>query len=437
MITVHSHNNGSSPTPITQCHDISNTSVYNVTIQYTDVDDNIQTIILARNTSISVCALGGTVSGTGGTFSVSTGNACDANYECETYNYIYLNADEQSGSFSHANACGGPTAIQAFSLDIQTLNSENLTSIIGKQIIHDQITHRAFNGEVFGGPGYYGIGSTYNNHNYTMTVAINSGGIITAAAICSPVTSTPTPTPFPTPTPSNSSPATIYKYIMNPCDEESPNFTAKSNSQKTIGWTYTCTGSAYAEDNYTIIATSTNPWVTTIGDVTTCAGDNNGECLLSGTQIEMHDGTSKNIEDIVIGDTVMSRSIETAPNSDDYGVLLDWSHANPKIESDLAQVTGKMAYWKNHIYNINSGLLVSSKDHLHFIKRGEEYTFTTANLLQVGDFLVDKDNTLIEITSVLRIQGNFQVWKIDVESLDTYIANGIITHNDKPRGFNP
>jgi hypothetical protein len=48
--------------------------------------------------------------------------------------------------------------------------------------------------------------------------------------------------------------------------------------------------------------------------------------------------------------------------------------------------------------------------------------------------LIDKDNNLIEITSAVRTHGNFQVWKIDVESLDMYIANGIVTHNDKPGG---
>jgi hypothetical protein len=148
----------------------------------------------------------------------------------------------------------------------------------------------------------------------------------------------------------------------------------------------------------------------------------------------MHDGTFKNIEDLSIGDALMSRDIETAPDSDDYDVLTNWSHSNPKIETGLTQVVGKTGYWKNSIYNFNSGLLRSSKDHMHFIKRGDSYKFIKSELVQVGDFLIDKDNNLIEITSAVRTHGNFQVWKIDVESLDMYIANGIVTHNDKPGG---
>jgi len=250
----------------------------------------------------------------------------------------------------------------------------------------------------------------------------------TSASAASAITGACSPTV--TPTPSSSAPATMYKYIMNPCDGISANFTARSNSPKTIGNVYACTGSAYVEDNYTVIATSTNAWVTWIGDSAVCEGGGLG-CLLSGTQIEMHDGTLKNIEDIVIGDAVMSRSIATAPDSDNKEQLLEWSHVDPKIGTDLAQVTDKMAYWKTEIYNINSGLLRSSATHVHFIKRGDSYRFIEAKSIQVGDFLIDKANDLVEITSVVKTHGNYQVWKLDVESLDTYIANGIVTHNDK------
>lgn len=468
MITAHTHNTSSGSTPVTQCHDITSlNSGQNLTVTYTNTENNVQTYELAPNATITICALVGSVSvpgEEGKIYTMQIGSVCDFNYECESYNTLYLTAGENSGSDFHGGACNSRTIYQVYSLDIQNLSQENLTSLIGKQIFKNNSTHTVFNGGLGGTPwsfdGYYGISSAYGYLISTgdIVVRIDKDGYITAAAYCAAVSPTPTPTPSsssdkvggggpvlvtptptpsssatPTPTPSSSRPAIMYKYIMNPCDETSANFTARSNSPKTIGNTYTCTGSAYAEDNYTVIATSTNAWVTWIGDLTVCSGGD-GEpigCLLSGTQIEMHDGTSKNIEDIVIGDAVMSRSIATAPDSDNKEQLLEWSHVDPKIGTDLAQVTDKMAYWKTEIYNINSGLLRSSATHVHFIKRGDSYRFIEAKSIQVGDFLIDKANDLVEITSVVKTHGNYQVWKLDVESLDTYIANGIVTHNDK------
>lgn len=465
MITAHTHKKSSGSTPVTQCHDITSlNSGQNLTVTYTNTENNVQTYELAPNATITICALVGSVSvpgEEGKMYTMQIGSVCDFNYECESYNTLYLTAGENSGSDFHGGACGQRTIYQVYSLDIQNLSLENLTSLIGKQIFKNNSTHTAFNGGLGGTPwsfdGYYGISSTYSYPISTgdIVVRIDKDGYITAAAYCA-AAATPTPTPSssspkttgsgpslpsptpmpsssatPTPTPSSSRPATMYKYIMNPCDETSANFTARSNTPKTIGYTYTCTGSAYAEDNYTVIATSTNAWVTWIGDLTVCSGGEPGGCLLSGTQIEMHDGTSKNIEDIVIGDAVMSRSIATAPDSDNKEQLLEWSHVDPKIGTDLAQVTDKMAYWKTEIYNINSGLLRSSATHVHFIKRGDSYRFIEAKSILVGDFLIDKANNLVEITSVVKTHGNYQVWKLDVESLDTYIANGIVTHNDK------
>jgi hypothetical protein len=219
---------------------------------------------------------------------------------------------------------------------------------------------------------------------------------------------------------------------MNPCDEESPNFVAASNVQRLTGQTYTLTGSAYQEDNATIISTSTASYDTWIGDVASCSGG--GECLVTGTQIEMHDGTFKNIEDISVGDALMSRVVEGMPNSDDEATLESWEANNPTISTELTQVVAKHVYHKRSVYSINSGLLTSSAKHLHYIKRGDLNMVRSADELQIGDFLIDKDHNLIEITSLIKTHGHFQVFKLDVEESDLYIANGIITHNDKPRG---
>lgn len=239
-----------------------------------------------------------------------------------------------------------------------------------------------------------------------------------------------TATPTPTPTATTS---TIYKYLMSPCNEESPNFVAASNVPRNIGQIYTLTGSGYQDDNATIIATSTASYDTWIGESTLCS-TTGGECLVTGTQIEMHDGTFKNIEDISVGDALMSRVVESMPNSDDESTLESWSANDPNISTELTQVVAKHAYHKRSVYSINNGLLTSSAKHLHYIKRGDLNMVRSADELQIGDFLIDKDHNLVEITSLIETHGSFQVFKLDVEEADLYIANGIITHNIKRVG---
>ena len=260
-----------------------------------------------------------------------------------------------------------------------------------------------------------------------MSVLFTSGiPMSTITQECLPATPTPTPTPTATT-------STIYKYLMSPCDEASPNFVAASNVPRNIGQVYELTGSGYTEDNATIIATSTASYDTWIGNSALCSSDG-GECLVTGTQIEMHDGTFKNIEDVSVGDALMSRVVESMPNSDDESTLESWSANDPNISTELTQVVAKHAYYKRSVYSINSGLLTSSAKHLHYIKRGDLNMVRSADELQIGDFLIDKDHNLVEITSLIETHGSFQVFKLDVEEADLYIANGIITHNDKRFG---
>ena len=80
-------------------------------------------------------------------------------------------------------------------------------------------------------------------------------------------------------------------------------------------------------------------------------------------------------------------------------------------------------FWLNAFTH---SVLRTSNSDLNMVRSADE--------LQIGDFLIDKDHNLIEITSLIKTHGHFQVFKLDVEEADLYIANGIITHNDKPRG---
>jgi len=160
---------------------------------------------------------------------------------------------------------------------------------------------------------------------------------------------------------------------------------------------------------------------------TNYVGCNNG-CPVKGTSIEMADGTHKLIEKIRIGDLLKGMKISDAPEDD---TIIGWSTDTLNLVETEVKVVGIRPLRSQRIHNFNNGLIETSESHAHFIKRGNDWFFEQSKNIQVGDFLVDKDGSSIEITSIDILQGEDTkiVYSMEVENTDTYIANGLITHN--------
>lgn len=152
-------------------------------------------------------------------------------------------------------------------------------------------------------------------------------------------------------------------------------------------------------------------------------------CPVKGTSIEMADGTTKLIEKIRVGDVLKGMKINDAPEDD---TIVGWSTNDLNLIETEVIVRGIQPIYATGVYNFNNGLIETSEDHAHFIKRGDAWSFIQSKNIQVGDFLVDKDSTSIEITSIDVLQGEDRkvVYNMNVENTDTYIANGLVTHNN-------
>jgi hypothetical protein len=232
----------------------------------------------------------------------------------------------------------------------------------------------------------------------------------------------PTATPFPDPT-------TIpyYVYVMSSCKNELLTITARSNSAKIIGGTYDVVG---FEIPFTIIQLSEGDYETTIGAANLCEGGKD-ECLLEGTQIKLSNGETARIETLKIGDVLYSNNIGNMPNTDNSSELLAWSENNPTVSSTTTVVKGVALKNTNRVLEFNQGLLTSSIFHLHVIKRDGTWIISEARSIKVGDIFISNNSTEHIITSIQELNGTFNVYKIDVEENDTYVANNIITHNRK------
>ena len=249
--------------------------------------------------------------------------------------------------------------------------------------------------------------------------------ISTIVGLCAGNTPTPTPTATATP---------VYKYLMDPCDGTSPYVVAQAYAPKTIGIVYQLSGSLYADQAYTCINTSTASPDTWILDATTCSGGDAPACLLEGTLVTMHDGTQKKIEDLRVGDTLMSKAVLGEPNmpdSDDPAVLTTWSSPSISLSTMLTQISSVVGYPKTKITYINSGLLYASDEHLHVVKKDGSWTVAQTTDLLVGDSLINEAGEEIVIDNISTVYGTFTVYKVNVEQDDVFIANGIVTHNGK------
>jgi hypothetical protein len=84
------------------------------------------------------------------------------------------------------------------------------------------------------------------------------------------------------------------------------------------------------------------------------------------------------------------------------------------------------------VWIINDGLLKTTEDHLHMIKRDGLWQVKNTSELQIGDIFLNINDEEIEITSlVLDSINTYKVFKVDVEPNDVFYANGILTHNSK------
>jgi hypothetical protein len=129
-------------------------------------------------------------------------------------------------------------------------------------------------------------------------------------------------------------------------------------------------------------------------------------CFLAGTDILLADGTSKNIENIRIGDRVLTL-------------------ADPrKNEKTVGTVTQIYQHTVNKYLVINNKLKITP-EHLVYTN----FSFRAASSLKIGDWLLTSENKLVFIQSIEVKDEVVEVYNFTVDPQHTYFADGIFVHN--------
>ena len=154
-------------------------------------------------------------------------------------------------------------------------------------------------------------------------------------------------------------------------------------------------------------------------------------CVLFGTKIKMADGTIKLVQDVSVNDVLYSKSVSTMPIKEGLDNLYTWSTSSIVLTDENVRVVSNRSQTVSEVYSINDGKLFTSWDHNHLFKHNGIWKVGKTVNLEVGDSLIDESGKEIIINNMVKMTGQFIVYKLDVEENDLYIANGILTHNLK------
>ena len=161
---------------------------------------------------------------------------------------------------------------------------------------------------------------------------------------------------------------------------------------------------------------------------------------ISGSSIEMYDGTTKQVQDVQIGDVVKSYKPVGLPDESFYR---DWeSYSSTDLSGSAASGSVVIrTFNNNHFghYLVNNSIKIPvmnqslMKGSRYFLKQEGTWSFAKPSEISVGDYLFDKDGNEVEITSVSEVGENNTFYSLDVEDIDTYFTSDVLVHNLPPR----
>ena len=156
-------------------------------------------------------------------------------------------------------------------------------------------------------------------------------------------------------------------------------------------------------------------------------------CLLFRSMVSKSDGTTTKVEDLSIGDEILTVSLPGSTDESSGNWENDKFNTTSSFTPHSASVQRVLYEFSNSYYNINNGQeLITGEHHiLHRQSGSNEWGWKTAPTFQVGDYLMDKNGNEVAISSIdLSVNPDgYEVVQLDVEPDDFYIGQTFLVHN--------
>ena len=209
---------------------------------------------------------------------------------------------------------------------------------------------------------------------------------------------------------------------------------------------------AYVDDNvatgFNASATNYNKKILHLTQVEDTYNGTAITCFTPDTKLTLADGTQKEIQELAIGDELLSLRMPNAQTEDEHPVIAsEVSYAEYCItelgESEIvtSKIINMFFDFSDTYYVINGDIKVTG-EHPFFVKIPDGYYLPTEGQsseefwcweyvrnLGVGQIMYDKDMKEVPIDTIEEIEKEIEIVNIDVDSNNTYFAEGILVHN--------
>ena len=159
----------------------------------------------------------------------------------------------------------------------------------------------------------------------------------------------------------------------------------------------------------------------------------------SGSSIRMYDDSTKQVQDVEVGDVVKSYKPVGMP---DEFFFEDWlSYSSTDLSGSVASGSVVIRTLQEDYYGyylINGSIKVPvmkqsiMKGARYFLKQGDTWTWAKPTDIDTGDYFLNKDGNEVEITSKTEVAQEETFYSLDVEDIDTYFTSDILVHNIPP-----
>ena len=213
-----------------------------------------------------------------------------------------------------------------------------------------------------------------------------------------------------------------------------PQFSETPSDQTSLLSNYSHTVTGTFADGYNDHATNYNVGLTkTVYSVDSYDGNSDSLCILVDTPVTLQDGTSIEAGDITEGMELQGYSF-SGLGEDSDGDFYSWSSSEKGEGEETVEVVNVVFSFTDAYYSINDGEIKATQDHPMLVKDSTDglFRFKKIGHISTNDKLVRKvDGNLVEvdITSIETIDETVEIVTIDVETQDTYLINGYVTHN--------
>ena len=214
-----------------------------------------------------------------------------------------------------------------------------------------------------------------------------------------------------------------------------PTATPVPDPTATLVPTATPTSTALANNNPTRdndLFTGPTPTPAPNPTATPFASGGNTGCHVAGEMITMANGETKAIENIQVGDQLLSFDIHGY--NYDYELYQNWSSHIDNFSGEFTsvQVNQVIVDTYTSYYNFNEGALKITYEHPILIKDiNGMVSWKIARDASVGESMLNESNQWVSINTKSYVETGtpFSTWTLDVENEDVYFANGILVHN--------